>query len=87
MALYIRKLQEPLYPVFDNQRLVKCHTKPIFWVKPHNATATPNACNVSNLTLDHCVSQKWFNAPVAALDLGVRGRKPKRCRVWVHYRV
>ena len=61
-----------------------------------NATATPNAllkldnaCNVPNLTLDHCVSQKWFNAPnapVAALDLGVRGRKPKRCHVWVHHR-
>ena len=33
------------------------------------------------------MSKKWFNAPnapVAALDLGVRGRKPKRRRVWVH---
>ena len=33
-----------------------------------NGTATPTA---PNLTLDHCVSQKWFNAPnapVAALE-------------------
>ena len=40
-----------------------------------NGTATPtallaldNASNAPNLTLDHCVSQKWFNAPVAALE-------------------
>ena len=42
-----------------------------------NGTATPTAllaldnANAPNLTLDHCVSQKWFNAPnahVAALE-------------------
>ena len=40
-----------------------------------NGTATPtallaldNASNAPNLTLDHCASQKWFNAPVAALE-------------------
>ena len=56
---------------------------------PNALLALDNASNVPNLTLDHCVSQKWFNAPnapVAALDLGVRGRKPNRRRVWVHDR-
>ena len=48
----------------------------------HALLGLKNVHNAPNLTLDHCVEQKWFNvpnAPVAALDLGV-------C-VWVHYRV
>ena len=47
------------------------------------------ARNAAKMLLDHCVSQKWFNAPnapEAALDLGVCVRKPKRRRVWVHDR-
>ena len=41
-----------------------------------NATATlhallglKNVHNAPNLTLDHCVSQKWFNAPNATATL------------------
>ena len=50
-------------------------------------TCVDYAINAPNLTLDRCMSQKWFNAPNAPmLDLAVRGRKPKHRRVWVHDR-